>query len=105
MQTTIDEAGRVAIPLELQTKLGLKPGMKLDVEASASGEAMTLKLIAAEPTQPRPLTESVPTESGLVWKDGVLVFMCEFDDPDFDLPAFVEATRNVRDYDLSGDSK
>ena len=103
MDTTIDDAGRVMIPLELQTKLGLKPGMKLDVEAA--GGAMMLKP-AREGENPSEIKATpLPAGSGLVWKDGVLVFMCEFEDPNFDLPAFVEATRNARDYGLTGDAK
>ena len=57
-QVTIDRAGRVLIPKEIRTKLGLSAGAKLVIEAYNNKE-IRLRLVQAEPQ--------------LVNKDGVLV--------------------------------
>ncbi len=45
MQTTIDKAGRVVIPASIRSKVGLKPGTKLEVIA----EDYSVRLLPAVP--------------------------------------------------------
>ena len=80
METTIDEAGRIAIPMEVQAQFGLTPGMKLDVEA-ANG-TMTIKPACAE--------------SGLVRKDGAWVICGELDGDPAELNDLVKRDREER---------
>ena len=67
MEIRIDEAGRVTIPPELRTQFGLKPGMKLQVEAGEAG-------VILKPAGPVPASDvEVPTGE-LVWEDNILVY-------------------------------
>lgn len=54
MKATIDEAGRVVLPLEVQQEAGLNPGMEVEVrlrdgrielELERSGETLPVKLV------------------------------------------------------------
>lgn len=59
MRIPIDGAGRVVIPKELRERLGLVPGMRLDVGADAEGRIVLV-----------PVRE----ESALVEEQGILVY-------------------------------
>ena len=69
METIIDTQGRITIPHELQVKLGLKPGMRLEAEA-ANGSVVLTPSVELSQTLSKP-SES---EGGLVWEDNVLVY-------------------------------
>ena len=66
-EVRMDASGRVCIPKEVRKKLGLKPGVKITVEAYVKGDTVTL-----HPSRERPR---------LVNKDGVLIHRWDvFDD-------------------------
>ena len=67
METTIDSNGRVTIPLDVQLKLGLKPGMRLQAEA-ANG-SVVLTPASGSPSEAPPDTK----EGDLVWEGNMLV--------------------------------
>jgi AbrB family looped-hinge helix DNA binding protein len=95
METTIDDAGRVMIPLELQAKLGLKPGMKVDVEAA--GGAMMLKPAAIENGGP---DSCAAKTRGLVRKGNVLVWAGEVDPALNDTAEIIKRLDEERDRDF-----
>jgi AbrB family looped-hinge helix DNA binding protein len=57
MKTTIDEAGRIELPVDLRTQLGVNPGDELELEQRA-GEWVI---------------RSSRADSGLCWEGNVLV--------------------------------
>lgn len=67
METRIDEAGRVTIPPELRTQFGLKPGMKLRMEASEAG-------VILKPAGQSPAADAEVSSGELVWEDNILVY-------------------------------
>ena len=87
METVTDEAGRITIPEELRTRLGLKPGMILSAEESRCG--ITFKVL---PEANDPL---------LVREGNVLVYKGEVD-TDFDPVEFIDKMRNEDDFGLRG---
>ena len=67
IEVTMDESGRICIPKEIRKQLGLKPGVKITVEADVKGDAVALR-----PSREKPR---------LVNKDGVLIHRWDvFDD-------------------------
>ena len=67
IEVTMDESGRICIPKEIRKQLGLKPGVKITVEADVKGDAVVLR-----PSREKPR---------LVNKDGVLIHRWDvFDD-------------------------
>jgi bifunctional DNA-binding transcriptional regulator/antitoxin component of YhaV-PrlF toxin-antitoxin module len=92
METTLDEAGRIPIPKEVLVELGLRPGVKLDIEA-ADG-AMTIKL--SDNTHS---PETNKPESKLVWEDSVLVYHGEW------RPTVADVNRLIQNLDEERDRK
>ena len=67
VEVKMDASGRVCIPKEIRKQLGLKPGVKITVEADVKGDTVILR-----PSRERPR---------LVNKDGVLIHRWDvFDD-------------------------
>ena len=67
VEVKMDASGRVHIPKEIRKQLGLKPGVKIAVEADVKGDTVTL-----HPSREKPR---------LVNKDGVLIHRWDvFDD-------------------------
>jgi AbrB family looped-hinge helix DNA binding protein len=58
METTLDQLGRIALPQEIRDDLGLAPGTVLTIEERSGGI----------------LLKPVTRRSGLVRKEGILVF-------------------------------
>lgn len=46
MQTTIDQAGRVVIPLALRQKAGLKPGTRISVALDDQGDVRLARIVS-----------------------------------------------------------
>jgi AbrB family looped-hinge helix DNA binding protein len=83
METTLDQSGRIELPQELRDDLGLSPGTVLSIEEKSGG-------ILLKPLSGR---------SGLIRKDGVLVFSGEIEG---DLTAAVQRDRDERSRKVSG---
>ncbi len=67
IEVTMDASGRVRIPNEIRKQLGLKSGVKIEIEADVRGDTIVL-----HPSRERPR---------LVNKDGVLIHRWDvFDD-------------------------
>ena len=67
IEVTMDASGRICIPIEVRKQLGLKPGVKIKVEADVKGDAIILHPSLETPR--------------LVDKDGVLIHRWDvFDD-------------------------
>jgi len=58
MKTTVDRFGRVAVPKEIRDRLGLRPGVELEIDEKEN--EVILKLVDHEPS--------------LMVKEGVLVY-------------------------------
>lgn len=83
METTLDQLGRIVLPQELRDDLGLSPGTVLTIEERSGG-------ILLKPLSGR---------SGLVRKEGVLVFAGEVEG---DVTAAVQQDRDERSRKISG---
>ena len=67
VEVKMDASGRICVPKEIRKQLGLKPGVKITVEADVKGDTVTLR-----PSREKPR---------LVNKDGVLIHRWDvFDD-------------------------
>ena len=94
MEMTMDEAGRVPIPKEVQATLGLTPGMKLALETGNG--AMTIKPLengGASPITDKPNSE----KSGLVWEGNVLVYHGEWRPTVDDVNHLIQSLDEERD--------
>jgi AbrB family looped-hinge helix DNA binding protein len=83
MEATLDQFGRIVLPKELREGLGLSPGSVLAIEEK--GDGILLKPVAGR--------------SGLVRKEGVLVFAGEVEG---DLSEAVQRDREERLRKISG---
>ena len=83
MEATLDQLGRIELPKELRDGLGLSPGSVLAIEEKGGGI----------------LLKPVGGRSGLVRKEGILVFAGEVEG---DLSEVVQRERDERSRKLSG---
>lgn len=83
METTLDQLGRIVLPQEIRDDLGLSPGAILQIEETNGG-------ILLKPLGGR---------SGLVRKEGVLIFTGEVEG---DIPEAVQRDRAERSRKLTG---
>ena len=63
METTIDKAGRVVIPVEIRRRLGLEPGTKLEIREADWAVHLAPKVTPPEVVRRRGRRVVVPTVS------------------------------------------
>lgn len=86
METTLDQEGRIAIPLEVRSDMGLVPGAVLRIEERGEGIFLT----------------PIDNSSRLVRKDGVLVVLGELDEAAGLSTSALEGDREARMRKLMG---
>lgn len=86
MRITIDKAGRLVVPHEIRTRLQIRPGDVLDVEAGE--ESITL----------RPVREAAT----LRWENGFLIADVKLPPGETDIQKWIEHDREERDKKLLG---
>lgn len=87
LQITIDRFGRVVIPHEVRERLGLRPGMKLEV-ARQMEDAVVLKIVEEKPK--------------IKWINGIMVFAGTGQKEDVDIVELIKQDREERDRKISG---